>query len=119
MTVSLLLQCIFNAFIFCYLIASEANCLMINTPFLAITTSRLEETVAYMLNRGGVLEDVLGLEDTFSSPWPWPRSLRSSKIALSSARGQHYILTVEILLENTRNLAENLRTPFLFFEIGA
>ena len=22
--------------------------------------------------RGGVLEDVLGLEDTFSSPWPWP-----------------------------------------------
>ena len=53
--------------------------------------------------RGGVLEDVLGLEyvleDTFWSPWPWPRrssprpwSLRSSKIALSSARGQHYFL---------------------------
>ena len=55
--------------------------------------------------RGGVLEDVLGLEDvfedTFSSPWPWPRrssswpwprSLKSSKIALSSARGQHYFL---------------------------
>ena len=49
--------------------------------------------------RGGVLEDVL--EDTFSSPclgleasspWPWPRSLRSSKIALSSAREQHYFL---------------------------
>ena len=38
----------------------------------------------------------LGLEA--SSPWPWPRSLRSSKIALSSARGQHYLLTVEILL---------------------
>ena len=32
--------------------------------------------------------EVLGLEA--SSPWPWPRSLRSSKIALSSARGQHY-----------------------------
>ena len=59
--------------------------------------------------RGGVLEDVLGLEDvledTFWSPWPWPwprrsspwpwpwpRSLKSSKIALSSARGQHYFL---------------------------
>ena len=46
--------------------------------------------------RSGVLEDVLGLEDvledTFSSPWPWPRSLRSSKIALSSARGQQYFL---------------------------
>ena len=52
-------------------------------------------------NRGGVLEDVLGLEDTFwslwpwsrrSSPWPWLWSLKSSKIALSSARGQHYFL---------------------------
>ena len=40
-------------------------------------------------SRGGVLEDVLGLEGTFcpwprrSSPWPWPRSLKSSKIVLS------------------------------------
>ena len=49
--------------------------------------------------RGGVLEDVLGLEDAFWSPWswprrssPWPRSLKSSKISLSSARGQHYFL---------------------------
>ena len=51
-------------------------------------------------NRGGVLEDVLGLEDVLkdrfwspwpwprrSSPWPWPRGLKSSKIGLSSARG--------------------------------
>ena len=60
-----------------------------------------------MQSRGGVLEDVLGLEDvledTFWSPWPWPRrsspwpwpwprGLKSSKIALSSARGQHYFL---------------------------
>ena len=49
-----------------------------------------------IFSRGGVLEDVL--KDTFSSPWPrssspwpWPRSLRSLKIALSSARGQHYL----------------------------
>ena len=34
--------------------------------------------------------EVLGLQAP--SPWPWPRSLRSSKIALSSARGQHYFL---------------------------
>ena len=36
--------------------------------------------------------EVLGLEA--SSPWPWPlpRSLKSTKIALSSARGQHYFL---------------------------
>ena len=38
----------------------------------------------YQFSRGGVLEDSL------SSPWPWPRSFRSLKIALSSARGQHY-----------------------------
>ena len=45
-----------------------------------------------VIARDGVLEDVLGLEDSFrspwvwpqrSSPWPWPRSLKSSKIALS------------------------------------
>ena len=60
----------------------------------------------YVLSsRGGVLENVLGLEDvledTFwspwpwprrSSPWPWPRGLKSSKIGLSSAWGQHYFL---------------------------
>ena len=68
-------------------------------------------------SRGGVIEDVLGLEDTFWSPWPWPRSLKSSKIALSSARGQHYFWTVEISLENARNLAENLRTPFCFLHL--
>ena len=45
-------------------------------------------------SRGGVLQDVLGLEDRFWSPWPWPwpRSLKSSKIALSSAWGKHYFL---------------------------
>ena len=46
--------------------------------------------------RDGVLQDVLGLEDvledTFSSPWPWPQTLKSSKTALSSAREQHYFL---------------------------
>ena len=67
-------------------------------------------------NRGVVLEDVLGLEDIFEnnfwSPWPRPRSLKSSKIVLSSARGQLYFWTVEISLENARNLAENLQRPF-------
>ena len=33
------------------------------------------------ISRGGVLEDVFGLEDTFSSPWPWPRSLKSLALA--------------------------------------
>ena len=45
-------------------------------------------------NRGGVLEDVLGLEDVLEDTFwsAWPGSLRSSKIALPSARGQHYFL---------------------------
>ena len=38
----------------------------------------------------------------------------ANSIVLSSARGQHYFRTVEISLENARNLAENLRAPFLF-----
>ena len=36
--------------------------------------------------RGGVLED------RFWSLWPWPQSLKSLKIALYSARRQHYFL---------------------------
>ena len=58
--------------------------ILVNLKFLVIR----------LVTRGGVLEDVLGLEDvleaTFCSPWPW--SLKSTKIALSSARGQHYFL---------------------------
>ena len=61
--------------------------------------------------------EVLGLGLEASSPWPW--SLRSSKIALSSARGQHYFWTVEILSENARNLAKNLQIPFLLCAIEA
>ena len=47
------------------------------------------------MHRGGVLEDTFWSPWPWprrSSPWPWPRSLKSSKIALSSARGQHYFL---------------------------
>ena len=46
-------------------------------------------------SRGGVLEDTFWSPWSWprkSSPWPWPQSLKSSKIALSSARGQHYFL---------------------------
>ena len=69
--------------------------------------------------RGGVFKDVLGLEDTFWSPWPWPR--RSSPWpwpqVLESARGQHFFLNCwnlvdclkkyfrrRFLLENTRKI---------------
>ena len=60
-------------------------------------------------------EDVL--EDTFwspwpwprrSSPWPWPRRLKSSKIGLSSARGQHYFLNCLNFVERLKNFLENL-----------
>ena len=68
--------------------------------------------------RGVVLEDVPGhedvLKDTFWSPWPWPRrsspwpcprGLKSSKISLSSARGQHFFL-------NCWNFVERLKKIF-------
>ena len=58
--------------------------------------------------RGGVLEDVLGHEDVFEdrfwSPWPWPRSRKSSKIAQSLARGQYYFL-------NRRNFIGKRQIP--------
>ena len=64
---------------------------------------------------------------------PWPRErprghiLKSLALAskfkslafLSSARGQHYFGTVEISLENARNIAKNFRTPFLSSSLGA
>ena len=63
------------------------------------------------------------LEDTFWSPWPWPRgssfwpwprSLKSSKIGLSSARGQHHFLNRWIFVGKRGILAENLQKPFSF-----
>ena len=62
--------------------------------------------------------DVLGLEDTFWSPWP--RSLKSSKIALSSAQGQHYFF--ESLKscwktpKTSRKICEDLFCFPVFFE---
>ena len=66
--------------------------------------------VLYIWARGGVLEDVLGLEDTFWSPWPWPRGLKSSKIALSSVRGQHFFLYRWNFADRVKN---NFRRLFL------
>ena len=54
--------------------------------------------------RGGVLEDVF--QDTFWCPWPWPRSLKSSKIALFSARGQQ--------LKFCRSPEKNFWRPFFW-----
>ena len=47
---------IFNVLIFCHLIASEANCLMMHKSFLAITTFCLKETVTYMLKSENFFE---------------------------------------------------------------
>ena len=48
-----------------------------------------------LIKRGGVLEDVFGLkdvlEDTFSSPWPWPQTVQALENALFSARRQHWL----------------------------
>ena len=60
---------------------------------------------------------VLGLEA--SSPWPWPRSLRSSKIALSSARGQHYFLNRWNFVGKRQKPRGKFAKTFLFSTIGA
>ena len=70
-------------------------------------------------NIGGVVEDVLGhegvLEDTFccpwprrSSPWPWPRSLKVSKIALFLARGQQYFLELLKFCRSPEKFSEDI-----------
>ena len=46
-------------------------------------------------------------------------ALGPRKLSCPRLEDSTIFLTVEIWLENTRNLAENLRTPFLFFSIGA
>ena len=60
--------------------------------------------------RGGVLEDVLGfedvLEDTFWSPWP--RGLKSSKIGLFSARGQHFFLNRWSFVDRLKKILEGV-----------
>ena len=61
-----------------------AACVLINWMLLHLAEY---EEIMFI---GVCFLNVLGIEA--SSPWPWPRSLRSSKIALSSARGQHYFL---------------------------
>ena len=77
------------------------------------------------LCRGGVLKDVLGLEDTFWSPWPWPRrssswpwprSLKSSKIPLSSAQGQYYFL--KFCWKTSKTMRKTCKDLFLYFAIG-
>ena len=83
-------------------------------------------------SRDGVLKDVLGLEDvledTFWSPrpwpfprrsshWPGPRSLKSSKIGLSSDRVQHFFLNLSLASDFFVSLASSLvsSTPPLVY----
>ena len=95
-----------------------------------------------MINRGGVPKDVLGfenvLEDTFLSldlvlegqvlslgledqVLGFGLGLEASspqKLPCPRLEDSTIFCTVEILLENARNLAENLPRPFLFSTIG-
>ena len=54
-----------------------------------------------LIYRGGVLEDVLGLEDvledTFWSPWPWPRRSSPRKLACPRLEGSTIFWIVKIL----------------------
>ena len=62
---------------------------------------------------------VLGLGLEASSPWLWPRSLRSSKIAQSSARGQHYFLNRWNFVGKRQKPRRKFANTFLFSAIGA
>ena len=67
--------------------------------------------IFYVRTRGGVLED------TFWCPWPqrsspWPRNLKSSKIALSSARSR--IAVFFELLKFCRSPEKNFWRPLFF-----
>ena len=94
--------------------------------------------ICMLFDRGGVLEDTFW--SPWPWPWPWPRSLKSLALASKSQvlglglgleassprklpcprlEDSTIFWTVEISLESDRNLAENLRTPFLFSSIGA
>ena len=59
--------------------------------------------------------EVLSLGLEASSPWPWPRSLRSSKIALSSTRGQHYFLNRWNFVEKRQKPREKFTNTFFIF----
>ena len=72
--------------------------LMLSKQVGSGTSKRYCSQKLLVLTRGGVLED------TFWSPWPrrssprpWPRGLKSSKIGLSSARGSSIFWIVKIL----------------------
>ena len=63
--------------------------------------------------------EVLGLGLEASSPWPWPEVSSPRKLPCLRLEDSTIFLTVEILMENARNLAEVLQIPFLFSAIGA
>ena len=66
--------------------------------------------------------EVLGLVLEAPSPWSWPRSLKSSEIALFSARGQHYFLNRWNFVgkrQKRRGKFENTFFVFLNWSIGS
>ena len=71
----------------------------------------MAKTSCLVINRGGVLEDTFWSPWPWprrSSPWPWHRGLKSSKIGLSSARGQQYFLNCLNIVERLKNFFENV-----------
>ena len=65
--------------------------------------------------RSGILEDVLGREDTLWSPWPWPRSLKSSKIALSSAEDSTIFEPLKFRWKTLETLRKICKDLFFWF----
>ena len=81
-------------------------------------TKKMKREKQNKKTRGGVLNGI------FWSPWPWPwrssscslpRSLKSSKIALFSARGQHHFLYRRSLVEKRPKPRGKLAKTFFVF----
>ena len=56
-----------------------------------------------MFGRGGVLEDILGLEDSFWSPWPWPQRSSPWSWSLKSLKSSSIFWIVKILWSTWKN----------------
>ena len=94
---------------------SQLTCLI-----LSMKRDNMKLPPSVIDSRGGVLEDVIGLKDTFWNPWPrmsssWSRSLHDLKNALSSVEDSTTFWVVKNGLWSwpsfffSRNFAENLR----------
>ena len=98
-------------------------CFLVNCRGCRACTSEVESSRTSLASRTSLTSkthfEVLGLGLEASSPWPWPRSLKFSKTALSSARGQHYFLNSWNFIGKRQKPHGKFVKPFLFSSLVA